>query len=95
VERNPEDQVRQLNHDFKEVLAAHARERSHGTRKELAFGLRREEAIKFSPSCADRGSRIVLKASTTKGGRPRADPGAPETTGSSSGCTRRRPRTRA
>ena len=43
-------------------------------RLELAFGLRREEAIKFSPSYADRGSRIVLKASTTKGGRLREIP---------------------
>lgn len=43
-------------------------------RMELAFGLRREEAIKFSPSYADRGDRIVLKASTTKGGRPREVP---------------------
>ncbi len=41
---------------------------------ELAFGLRREEAIKFSPSYADRGSKIVLKASTIKGGRPREIP---------------------
>ena len=43
-------------------------------RLELAFGLRREEAIKFSPSYADRGDRIVLKASTTKGGRAREIP---------------------
>ena len=43
-------------------------------RMELAFGLRREEAIKFSPSYADRGSKIVLKASTTKGGRAREIP---------------------
>ena len=43
-------------------------------RLEEAFGLRREEAIKFSPSYADRGSKIVLKASTTKGGRPREIP---------------------
>ncbi|MDE0038271.1 MAG: integrase domain-containing protein [Gammaproteobacteria bacterium] len=35
------------------------------------FGLRREEAIKFSSSYADRGSKIVLKASWTKGGRAR------------------------
>ena len=41
---------------------------------ELAFGRRREEAIKFSPSYADRGAKIVLKASTTKGGRPREIP---------------------
>lgn len=38
------------------------------------FGLRREEAIKFSPSHADRGDRIVLKDSWTKGGRPREIP---------------------
>ncbi|MCY3595851.1 MAG: integrase domain-containing protein [Rhodospirillales bacterium] len=38
------------------------------------FGLRREEAIKFSPSYADRGSKIVLKASWTKGGRAREIP---------------------
>ena len=182
AERNPGVDVRQLNHDFKEILARHPRERSHGTRRgrayaldrmataldrrfprlrawnlkgrhveflvadwkerrlsagtmanymshlrwfaraigkpnivrrsnaaygiakdraakdracglpagslskvkdahvrmalrmELAFGLRREEAIKFSPSYSDRGSRIVLKASTTKGGRPRRIP---------------------
>ena len=43
-------------------------------RLEEAFGLRREEAIRFSPSYADRGSKIVLKASTTKGGRPREIP---------------------
>ena len=40
-------------------------------RLEAAFGLRREEAIKFSPSYADRGDRIHLKGSPTKGGRPR------------------------
>ena len=38
------------------------------------FGLRREEAIKFAPSYADRGSKILLKASWTKGGRPREIP---------------------
>ena len=36
-----------------------------------AFGLRREEAIKFQPRYADRGARIVLKASWCKGGRAR------------------------
>jgi Phage integrase, N-terminal/Integrase len=39
-----------------------------------AFGLRREEAIKFQPSYADRGDCVVLKGSWTKGGRPRAVP---------------------
>lgn len=39
-----------------------------------AFGLRREESIKFQPRYADRGDCIVLKASWTKGGRPRTVP---------------------
>lgn len=39
-----------------------------------AFGLRREEAIKFQPGYADQGDRIVLKGSWTKGGRPREVP---------------------
>ena len=43
-------------------------------RLEAAFGLRREEAINFSPSYADRGDSIELKASTTKGGRARVIP---------------------
>ena len=43
-------------------------------RLQAAFGLRREEAIKFRPSWADRGDRIVVKASTAKGGRARDVP---------------------
>jgi len=43
-------------------------------RMEAEFGLRREEAIKFTPSRDDRGDRIRLKGSTTKGGRPREIP---------------------
>ena len=39
-----------------------------------AFGLRREEAIKFTPSFADRGDHITLKSSWTKGGRERDVP---------------------
>jgi len=39
-----------------------------------AFGLRREEAMKFQPSFADQGDHIVLKASWTKGGKGRAIP---------------------
>ena len=38
------------------------------------FGLRREEAMKFTPSYADKGDHIKLKASWTKGGRPRTVP---------------------
>lgn len=41
---------------------------------QVAFGLRREEAIKFQPSYADRGDHITLKGSWTKGGRERTVP---------------------
>ncbi len=39
-----------------------------------AFGLRREEAMKFQPAYADKGDHVRLKASWTKGGKPRAIP---------------------
>lgn len=39
-----------------------------------AFGLRREEAIKFRPAYADRGDHLLLKASWTKGGKAREIP---------------------
>jgi hypothetical protein len=39
-----------------------------------AFGLRREEAIKFIPGYADRGDHLLLKASWTKGGKERTVP---------------------
>ena len=39
-----------------------------------AFGLRREEAIKFMPGYADQGDHIRLKASWTKGGKGRRVP---------------------
>lgn len=38
------------------------------------FGLRREEALKFRPSEADKGAVIALKGSWCKGGRPREVP---------------------
>ena len=41
---------------------------------QAAFGLRREEAIKFQPGYADRGDHITLKGSWTKGGRERIVP---------------------
>ena len=43
-------------------------------RLQAAFGLRREEAVKFAPARDDRGDRIRLKGPTTKGGRPREVP---------------------
>ena len=39
-----------------------------------AFGLRREEAIKFIPEYADQGNHIRLKATWCKGGRARTIP---------------------
>ena len=39
-----------------------------------AFGLRREECLKFQPAYADKGNHIELKGSWTKGGRPRTIP---------------------
>ncbi len=39
-----------------------------------AFGLRKEESIKFQPQFADKGDHIVLKASWTKGGKERIVP---------------------
>jgi len=39
-----------------------------------AFGLRREEAIKFIPNYADQGDHLVLKRSWTKGGKARTLP---------------------
>lgn len=38
---------------------------------QAAFGLRREESIKFEPTYADQGDHIRLKSSWCKGGRPR------------------------
>ena len=43
-------------------------------RLQAAFGLRREEAIKFSPNYAIKDDHIKLKASWTKGGRARTVP---------------------
>jgi len=41
---------------------------------QAAFGLRREECLKFIPSWADRGHFIVLKGSWCKGGQQRTVP---------------------
>jgi hypothetical protein len=43
-------------------------------RLQEAFGLRREESIKIQPEWADRGDRLVLKDTWTKGGRAREIP---------------------
>ena len=38
-------------------------------RLQAAFGLRRAESIKIQPAWADRGDKLLLKSSWTKGGR--------------------------
>jgi site-specific recombinase XerC len=43
-------------------------------RLQAAFGLRREEALKFRPTVADKGDHIALRASWCKGGRARVIP---------------------
>ena len=43
-------------------------------RLQRAFGLRREEALKFRPAIADKGTHLALKPSWTKGGRYREIP---------------------
>ena len=66
------DKGRALDPDRLALVAdAHVR---MSLRLQAAFGLRREEAIKFVPSYADRGGSVVLKAAWTKGGRAREIP---------------------
>ncbi|MFG9861139.1 integrase domain-containing protein, partial [Pseudomonas aeruginosa] len=43
-------------------------------RLQAAFGLRREESIKFQPRHADGGDHIAIKGSWAKGGRDRTVP---------------------
>ena len=63
---------RELNVDkLRMVKDAHVR---MSLRMQAEFGLRREEAIKFTPGYADQGDSIRLKASWTKGGRAREVP---------------------
>ncbi len=67
-----EDKSRQLDAERLANVTDHHTRMS--LRLQLAFGLRREEAIKFSPSYADQGDKLVLKASWTKGGKAREIP---------------------
>lgn len=63
--------ARELGSGFDLVTDVHVR---MSLQLQAAFGLRREEAIKFRPSYADRGDHIALKGSWTKGGRERILP---------------------
>jgi site-specific recombinase XerC len=57
--------------DLAKVRDVHVR---MSLRLQQAFGLRREEAIKFMPSIADGGDYLQLKPSWTKGGKARQVP---------------------
>lgn len=57
--------------DLSRVRDAHVRV---SLELQRAFGLRREECLKFQPYLADKGDRLVLKASWCKGGREREIP---------------------
>ncbi len=60
----PEDQLRHITDPFVRLSLELQR----------AFGLRREEAIKFRPSYGDRGDHLQLKASWNKGNKGRTLP---------------------
>lgn len=62
------DKSRYLDQRLEAIRDEHVR---MSLRLQEAFGLRREESIKFNPSFADRGDRIVLKETWTKGGKAR------------------------
>ena len=67
-----EDRSRRLDaQQLARVTDAHVR---MSLELQAAFGLRREEAIKFTPAYADRGDRVRIKASWAKGGRAREIP---------------------
>ena len=63
--------ARELGTGLEQITDVHVR---MSLQLQAAFGLRREEAIKFQPSYADRGDHIALKGSWTKGGRERTVP---------------------
>jgi site-specific recombinase XerC len=63
--------AQELGTGLEQVTNAHVR---MSLQLQAAFGLRREEAIKFQPSYADRSDHIALKGSWTKGGRERIVP---------------------
>lgn len=63
-----ENKAKQLDGGLDRVTDPHVR---MSLLLQQAFGLRREESIKFQPSHADRGDQIAIKGSWAKGGRAR------------------------
>lgn len=66
------NKAQRLNLEKVEVLPCERMQLS--VRLAAAFGLRIEEALKFQPRLADKGDKIALKPSWTKGGRYREIP---------------------
>jgi site-specific recombinase XerC len=66
-----EDRSRRLGNELDRVTDPYVRA---SLVLQQTFGLRREEAIKFRPSYADRTTHVLMKGSWTKGGRPRVVP---------------------
>ena len=66
-----ENKAKELDDKLDRITDPHVR---MSLRLQAAFGLRREEAIKFQPRYADRGDHIAIKGSWAKGGRDRTVP---------------------
>lgn len=66
-----ENKAKELDNRLDRITDPHVR---MSLRLQAAFGLRREESIKFQPRYADRGDHIALKGSWAKGGRERTVP---------------------
>ncbi|ENQ7656211.1 integrase domain-containing protein [Pseudomonas aeruginosa] len=66
-----ESKAKELGDRLDRVTDPHVR---MSLRLQAAFGLRREESIKFQPRYADRGNHIAIKGSWAKGGRERTVP---------------------
>ncbi len=66
-----ESKAKELDGNLDRISDPHVR---ISLRLQAAFGLRREESIKFQPSYGDRGDYIAIKGSWAKGGRDRAVP---------------------
>ena len=66
-----ESKAKKLGDGLDRITDPHVR---MSLRLQAAFGLRREESIKFQPRYADRGGHIAIKGSWAKGGRDRTVP---------------------
>ncbi|WP_347888583.1 phage integrase N-terminal domain-containing protein [Nitrosomonas europaea] len=66
-----ESKAKELDNRLDKITDSYVR---MSLRLQAAFGLRREESIKFQPRYADRGDHIAIKGSWAKGGRDRTVP---------------------